>query len=103
MSDGEIIHVAGPVMHFGAVYRQRCQWCGALIQEMDLRHIAIQEDGRPEDLRGKPIDPDRELHWWSDLVAISGTFPKVLSHRDHPEDGEAPERSCMVLMPAEPD
>jgi hypothetical protein len=102
VSDDEIIHFPGPVVSFQSIYRQRCSWCGALIQEYDLQRISIQEDGRPEDLRGKPLDPDRELSWWSELVAISGTNPVSKWTVPIPTDGKAPDRSCMVLMPTEP-
>lgn len=99
MSD-EIIHFAGPVCTFGSVSRQRCQWCGALIQERDMSNIAVLEDDRKPERRGKPLDPD-EFGWWKGLVAVSGTFPVLYRAVDEPEDKQAPERSCMVLMPAE--
>lgn len=32
----EIVHLAGPLVTFDNVSRQRCVWCGALIEERDL-------------------------------------------------------------------
>ena len=40
MSGEEIIHVAGTPVTFGSITRQRCCWCGALIQERDLARIS---------------------------------------------------------------
>jgi hypothetical protein len=71
MSDEEIIHFAGPTMTFGPRRRQRCLWCGALIQEYDLGAIAIPEAGRKPEHKGKPIQDD-EISHWSGLVAVSG-------------------------------
>lgn len=49
MSD-EILHLAGPVVVYGNVRRQRCVWCGALIQEMPLARMARQlEPGEDPD------------------------------------------------------
>jgi hypothetical protein len=96
----EIIHFAGQTMTFGRVTRQRCLWCGALIQEYDLDSIAMPEARREPERRGKPIEAE-ELGWWTGLVAVSGTNPVMRSAVDDPADGNAPERSCMMLLPAE--
>lgn len=94
----EIVHFAGPVMTFGSVSRQRCAWCGALIQEYDLRRVAVEESSRPPERRGKPLDVD-ELGWWEKcLVAVDGPAKWRV---DEPEDGKAPDRSCMQLLPDE--
>lgn len=101
MSTEAIIHFPAQAMQFGSVVRQRCAWCGALIQERDLANIGMPEADRREDRRGKPIEAD-EVGWWSGLVAVSGTNPVILSAVDDPPDGKAPDRSCMVLMPVDP-
>lgn len=98
MGDTEIIHFPAHMMSFGSVCRQRCAWCGALIQERDLAAIAMPEEDRAAERRGKPIEAD-EVGWWSGLVAISGTNPVMLRAVDDPPDGKAPERSCMVVLP----
>lgn len=93
----EIIHFPGQVMTFGSVARQRCMWCGALIEEKDLDRIAIEEASRPPERQGKPLEVD-DLAWWRDLVAVDGNWKSIV---EHPADGKAPERSCMRLMPQE--
>ena len=100
MSDQEIIHFPAMMMQFGSVCRQRCAWCGALIQESDLANIGMLETDRKPERRGKPIEAT-ELCWWSDLVAVTGTNPVIRSAVEPPPDGKAPERSCMMLMPEE--
>lgn len=96
MSD-EILHLAGPVVVYDNVRRQRCVWCGALIDERPLERLArVLEPGE---------DPDNPEPWepavWEGWVAVSGTSPRVLSSRPEPPDAKAPERSCMRLMPTE--
>ena len=98
----EIIHIAGPVITFGSVARQRCSWCGALIQERDVAMMACVESERAPERQGKPLDFE-EIGWWHGLVAIDGTNPVMLYAVDDPPDGKAPERSCMMLLPSEPD
>lgn len=104
----EIVHLAGPVCTFGSVSRQRCQWCGALIDEKDITLIAIQEDGRDPEKRGQSLTVD-ELGWWEGLVAVEGSNPRVcykvdpiISEGELMPDGspvyKAPERSCMRLF-----
>ena len=100
MSDLEIIHFAGPTMSFGAITRQRCLWCGGLIDEKNLDNIAMPEADRKPERRGKPIEAD-ELGHWEGLVAVSGTNPVMRRAVDDPPDGKAPERSCMMLLPEE--
>lgn len=99
MSD-EIIHFAGESMAFGTIRRQRCLWCGALIDEKDIAAIAIADDESRGERQGKPLEWD-ELGHWSGLVAVSGTNPRLLRAVDDPPDGKAPDRSCMMLMPEE--
>lgn len=96
----EIVHLAGPQVTFGNVVRQRCCWCGGLIAEYDLSRMAVQidETASPE-VQQAEIEsaPGR----WEGFVAIEGTNPRCLSAVDTPEDGKAPERSCMRLLPVE--
>lgn len=96
----EIIHFAGPVMTFGMLARQRCAWCGALIQEYDMANVGMPERDRPEERRGTPITAD-DFGWWEGMVAVYGTNPVTYSSVDDPPDGKAPERSCMMLLPEE--
>lgn len=100
--DSEIIHFPGPVMTFAMTCRQRCAWCGALIQEIDMANVSIQESSRREERRGMPYDAD-DFAWFNGLVAIDSheNGPSMLRAVEDPADGKAPERSCMMLMPAE--
>jgi hypothetical protein len=100
MNDQEIIHFAGPPFTFGTITRQRCLWCGALIQECDLANIGVEESSRKPEMRGKPLDLDK-LGWWDGLVGVTGTNPMMYRVIDDPEDKKAPKNSCMVLMPEE--
>lgn len=106
----EIIHLAGPVITFGSVSRQRCSWCGALIDEKDITNIAVLETDRASERRGEPLMPD-ELAWWEvgGLVAVTGSNPRMSYAVDAEEsknefmpDGSpthtAPERCCMRLF-----
>lgn len=38
---------------------------------------------------------------WKGFVSVIDGFPRILSAVEEPEDGKAPERSCMRLFPAE--
>jgi hypothetical protein len=97
----EIVHLAGPQITFDNVVRQRCVWCGAMIEERDLSNMAVatDSDASPE---VQQEEANRAVRaGWEGFVAIEGTFPVVKSAVDEPEDGKAPERSCMRLLPAE--
>jgi hypothetical protein len=96
----EIIHFAGESMTFGTIRRQRCLWCGALIDEKDITAMAIADSGRDPERQGTPLEWD-ELGHWSGLVAVSGTNPRILRKVDDPPDAKAPDRSCMMLLPEE--
>lgn len=89
----EIVHVAGPTLTYDTVRRQRCLWCGALIDEYDLSRIArpLEPDEDPDN--PKPWEPGH----WEGLVAVDGNMRWSI---DEPPDGKAPERSCMRLLPA---
>lgn len=40
-----IVHIAGqPVQLQNRYVRQRCSWCGALIEDLDLERIAVAGD-----------------------------------------------------------
>jgi hypothetical protein len=93
----EIIHLAGPVITFGPVQRQRCAWCGAVIEEWNIERVGMLEADRPPERQGEPVEHD-ELPRWEGLVAIDGCARWRV---DEPEDHEAPERSCFVLLPSE--
>jgi hypothetical protein len=92
----EIIHIAGPPIMLGSVQRQRCLWCGALIEERDLARTSVAVDpSASEEVQQEEANRSAELRW-EGLVAIDGPVRWAV---DEPEDGKAPERSCMRLLP----
>lgn len=93
----EIIHLAAQPVVFGPRGVQRCAWCGAVIERWDLRMVAMQEDSREERYRGLPLAHE-EMPRWEGLVAVDG---RVRYQVEDPEDAQAPDRSCMVLLPVD--
>jgi hypothetical protein len=95
----EIVHLAGPVITFDGVSRQRCAWCGALIEERDHSNMMVATDSSasPEVQQEEANSAGRGR--WEGFVAIEGTNPVCMSAVPEPEDGNAPERSCMRLLP----
>lgn len=95
MSD-ELVHLAGPSITYGSVNRQRCAWCGALIDERDFERMAVQVDATASaEVQQEEANRALELKW-EGFVAIDGNVRWAV---DTPEDGRAPERSCMRLLP----
>lgn len=47
--DKGVIHIAGPDIQIDTQLRQRCAWCGAVLFDYALDHIAVPEgqDSRP--------------------------------------------------------
>lgn len=91
---GHLVHLVGPPLRAGDVIRQRCAWCGALIDEYDLTRVAIPEGDPPlvhED--GTPCGG------WTGLVAVAEGSPTVKWAVENPPDGRMPEDSCMALDP----
>lgn len=87
-ADG-MAHLPGPVMTYQNVQRQRCVWCGALIDEHDLDRtmVAVMPGEEPRDgLPGWPQD-----RW---VMQNDG-----VKHLLETEDGVAPAESCMALLP----
>lgn len=95
----EIIHLAGAQITFDGVIRQRCCWCGALIEEREpaMMAVAIDETASQE-VQGEEVADVGRAHW-EGFVAVAGTNPVAMWSVDEPEDGKAPERSCMRLLP----
>lgn len=104
MSDqraGEVLHIVGLDVQVGSIRRQRCSWCGALIQEDDLARMAWQ-------LNPDGSDPGPPGCWpVGEVVGISGGFPKVtrLVARDEwtmsevPGERRLPDGCCALLDP----
>lgn len=97
MSD-ELVHLAGPAITYDNVQRQRCVWCGALIDERDLSRMAVQVDpNASEEVQNEEATRALELKW-EGFVAVNGHVRWSL---EWPNDDKAPERSCMRLLPNE--
>lgn len=91
----ELVHLAGPQVEFDGVQRQRCVWCGALIDEKPLARMAtIIEEGESGEQAAERLRRIR----WEGWVAIDG---KSRWRVNQPDDNKAPERSCMRLLPDE--
>jgi hypothetical protein len=91
------IHVAGWPVQYGPLIRQRCAWCGAMIEDLDLRSMAFPiPHGKTEDQAR--ADGDLQPGSWPPgaLVARDGPVRYVLEHIDG--DG-APAGSCLLLDP----
>ena len=89
-----IVHLAGPMIQFDTVQRQRCVWCGALIDERDLARMAVQVDPTAsEEVQREEATRALQLRW-EGFVAVDGNWRSSVPE---PEDGKAPEESCMRL------
>jgi len=79
----EVIHIVGLDVQVGYQRRQRCSWCGALIDDVDPSRVMVQvEPG--EEAGPLPIWPVGEL------IALDGGTTRVVDHKD----GEALPANC---------
>lgn len=97
-----LVHLAAPAIRARNVIRQRCAWCGALLDEVDLDRTAVQIVEGEEPLRF--VDEEGiPTRGWHGLVAVEqhgehdaiGTVMKWAV--DDPADGMVPDDSCMAL------
>lgn len=100
MSDEQLpdftIHLAGPQIVFGTLIRQRCAWCGLLIEERDAALMAVKTDeSASEEVQQHEANEVVYRTKWAGLVAISEPEGTVRWSVDDPEDGKAPPESCM--------
>lgn len=89
MSDtaGAVTHIAGLDVQVGPYLRQRCAWCGAMLDDYDLRCVAVMEGQNP-----------RPAIWKVGvLVAIDGGASWVVEHED---GADLPANACAPLDPA---
>ena len=73
-----MIHIAGQPVQVGSVCRQRCSWCGAVLQEVDLKNVAVHPPPKP----GEKLVFEFEV---GRLIKVEGTNPTsyhVLPHND---------------------
>lgn len=93
MADRPLVHLASPPVRAGNVVRQRCGWCGALIDELDLERVAVP-------IGDEPLLNEHGLPRlrWEGLVAVARSGGRTMKHAvPDPEDGRVPEDSCMAL------
>lgn len=88
------IHIAGLDVLVGAQMRQRCAWCGEILEDRDLAAerviVHAPDDTRSLDPDGKIIDPTAPYRGWpvGHLIDVTGTPSgagkqmAVLEHRD---------------------
>ncbi len=84
---GQITHIAGTDIQIGPHLRQRCGWCGAVIEDHDLRNVQGLEGTNP-----------RPPTWTvGALVVLDGVGAWTIPHED---GAELPDNACMNLDPA---
>jgi hypothetical protein len=79
MTSGLSCHLVAQTITFGSVRRQRCLWCGALVDEVDLARIASTSPG--------PIPH------WEGWVMVDGNARYAVAA----DDGRAPDEACMRI------
>lgn len=84
MADAPITHIAGLQVQVGHRMRQRCSWCGALLEDHDLENVAV-----PVGQEGPPA------LWAPGLpVRVDGSLSYAL---DIGEDPDLPDDACARL------
>lgn len=89
-----IVHIAGLDVRSGDQYRQRCAWCGAILEDVDLSRIAVAID--PDNPDALPAPFPR----WAQgaLVAVAdGGGVKWVVEQGGEHDGPVPPECCANL------
>lgn len=83
-----VTHIAGTVVTVEDRYlRQRCSWCGAILVDYDLTHLAYTSD--------TPVEQRHPATWpVGQLVTVDGGLSFVLD-----EGVGLPDWSCALLDP----
>lgn len=84
---GQITHIAGLPIRVDQRLRQRCGWCGALIDDWDLENTMV-ETGRQTE-----APPTWEV---GALIVVDGNA----TWQDPNDDGPLPDNACAKLDPA---
>jgi hypothetical protein len=84
-----VVHIVGPDVQVGSVRRQRCVWCGVLLEEYDLARVAapVGQDPTP------PVWPQ------GGLVLVDGNMTATVPHED---GAQLPDNACDRLPVADP-
>lgn len=80
----KVIHIAGAVVKVGAVSRQRCAWCGVMLDELDLRNAAWEGDDGPPPCGFEPLA----------LISVEGVNPTSYGVVEHVDGGQIPAGFC---------
>lgn len=79
-----VAHLPGLAISVGPLQRQRCAWCGVILQDYDLRYVGV-----PVDQPGPPP------HWPVDeWIETDGTYTGVVEGLD---DDQYPENACLTV------
>lgn len=83
-----MIHFAGHPVRVGRFARQRCAWCGAILEDLDLSLVMV-----PEGQEGPaPWTP-------GDLIEVEGNGRSVVGHED---GGQLPDGTCFEVEHPKP-
>lgn len=86
-----VIHIAGEVIQIGSQQRQRCSWCGAVLDDFDLSRMGIMV---PDDQQPPPATPPIPSWPTGGLVAVDGGMKWTVPH----DDGDPlPDEACAQL------
>jgi hypothetical protein len=91
-TEGAIVHLVGEQITFNERSRQRCLWCGALVDEKDWTRTSIAISP------GQTVAEARESMCatkWAEFVGVDGNMRYAVEH----EGDKVPEGSCMLLDP----
>lgn len=93
------VHLAGPDIAMNGLRRQRCVWCGLLLDEMDLSRIAVQVEPGCEPEPPATLKPGA-------FYRVLGVNPRAIALIDEDElergdDGRPmpPSDSCLMIDP----
>lgn len=87
-----LAHLAGSRLECGGRVRQRCEWCGAVLIDVDRTRIAaVVPDGAGPGWQ--PEVPTWPAGRW---VEVDGSMSVLLAEDN---TGRSPENSCMRLDP----
>jgi hypothetical protein len=82
-----VTHIAGVPLTVGSHLRQRCGWCGAVLIDVDLDRIAVQEGQDPTPATWQP----------GLLVGTAGENPKASWLIEHAAGDNLPGDACAQL------
>jgi hypothetical protein len=86
-----VVHLAGDQVTFQEVSRQRCLWCGALIDERDWAKIGLQV---PAGMSAEVAFEGERRCMWRGFVGVEGNARWAVAE---PEPGMVPANTCMLL------